>query len=368
MSQAQLSAPGVPLTPTRTPDKVLVIGGTGHVGRVFLEQGLAMYGDGVELRVLARSPGSARDIAASVTRVPGDIRDIESLRRACAGFTAESVIFDSSTYINLAYSDPDGSIVGTNLEGPLNVLTVARELGCTLQKAHSQAGLAAPRTGTITEETPCVPEQEEDVYAKVPYLLSKKQVTRALLRARDDGARVMVSYLVTPWGPFSREDALTLKIIQLSLRFRRYVHPAGIGMSYIDARDAAKVHWVAYMNDVHDHVVLSQPLAQREFADLLADNSGVPLTLHAVSHRMMLAAGNGMDFLQRHVMKRTTFPLSNAIVKLMFANNAYSSAKARELFGFIPRPPAATFGDHFDDLRSRGLVPGRGPVRPVSIW
>lgn len=55
----------------------------------------------------------------------------------------------------------------------------------------------------------------------------------------------MVSYLVTPWGLFSREDALTLNIIQLSLRHGRYVYPAGIGLSYVDARDAAKVHWVA---------------------------------------------------------------------------------------------------------------------------
>ena len=40
MTAAQFSAPGVPLSPTRTPDKVLIVGGTGHVGRVFLEQGL----------------------------------------------------------------------------------------------------------------------------------------------------------------------------------------------------------------------------------------------------------------------------------------------------------------------------------------
>lgn len=368
MTNAQLSAPEVPLTPTRTPDKVLIVGGTGHVGRLFLEQGLAMYGDRVEFRMLARSPGAVRDVPASVRRVQGDIRDLESLRRACEGFTAESLIFDSSTYINLAYTDADGSIVGTNLDGPLNVLTVARELGCSLQKAHSQAGLAAPRTGAITEDTPSAPHLEEDVYVKVPYLLAKKQVTHALLAAQAEGARVMVSYLVTPWGPFSREDALTLNIIRLSLRHGRYFHPAGIGMAYVDARDAAKLHWVAYMNDVHDHVVLSQPLSQGEFADLLTASTGVRLRLHALPEGVMLALGNGMDWLQRHVMKQTTFPISHAIVKLMFANNAYSADKARQLFGFAPRPPAATFGDHFQDLIQRGLIPGEAPRRDVSIW
>lgn len=368
MTKAHFSAHEVPLTPTRTPDKVLVVGATGHVGRLFLEQGLAMYGDAVEFRILTRSASAAGDIRASVRRMKGDIRDIDSIRRACAGFTAASVIFDSSTFIDLAYADPDGAIVGTNLDGPLNVLTVAREIGCSLQKAHSQAGLAAPRTGVITEDTPSSPEDEEDVYAKLPYLLAKKAVTRALLAARADGARVMVSYLVTPWGPFSRGDALTLNILQTSLRFGRYVHPAGVGIAYIDARDAAKLHWVAYMNDVHDHVVLSQSLSQRAFVQLFAASMRTPLAMHAVSYRVMLTVGNGMDWLTRTLMKKTKFPISSAIVKLMFANNAYASDKAHALLGFVARPAEATFADHFQDLIDRGLLDASSPARPVSIW
>ncbi len=375
MTSATFTAPQKPLLPTRTPDKVLVIGGTGHVGRVFLEQGLAMYGERVEFRVLARSPSSARDIAPSVRRVPGDIRDLESLRSACEGFGDESIIFDSSTYINLSQTDPDGAIVGTNLDGPLNVLKVARELGASLQKAHSQAGLAAPRSGPITEDTPTRADEEEDVYAKVPYLLAKKQVTQELLAAQSEGARVMVSYLVTPWGPFSREDALTLNILQTSLRLRRYVYPAGVGVAYIDARDAAKVHWLAYMNEVHDHLVLSQTLTQRDFVDLFEANLGVRLRMHALQYGPMLRMGDAMDWLSQHVLKDTTFPLSNSVVKLMFANNAYSSAKAEARVGFAARAPQATFGDHFQDLVQRSLLrPGRGrggagaPPRAVSIW
>jgi len=75
-----------------------------------------------------------------------------------------------------------------------------------------------------------------------------------------------------------------------------------------------------------------------------------------------------MDWLQRRVMKKTTFPISNAIVKLMLANNAYSAQKACDWLGFTPRPAAATFGDHFQDLINRGLIAARRPQRPVSIW
>ena len=88
-----------------------------------------MYGDRVEFRALTRSIEAAKELPAKVRRMKGDLRDRESIRRACEDFTAESVIFDSSTFIDLAYTDPDGAITATNLDGPLHVLEVARAKG-----------------------------------------------------------------------------------------------------------------------------------------------------------------------------------------------------------------------------------------------
>ena len=48
-----------PMEVTRTPDQVLVIGATGHVGRVFLEQGLELFPD-VPIRVAVRDPARCR--------------------------------------------------------------------------------------------------------------------------------------------------------------------------------------------------------------------------------------------------------------------------------------------------------------------
>lgn len=43
----------VPLEAANAPDRVLVIGATGHVGRIFLEQGLELHPT-TEFRVLLR--------------------------------------------------------------------------------------------------------------------------------------------------------------------------------------------------------------------------------------------------------------------------------------------------------------------------
>ena len=78
------SEPRVPLQPTNAPDKVLVIGATGHVGRIFLEQGLTMF-KATEFRVLLRSMAGANRLPDGVVCHLGDVRDVASVRAACAG-------------------------------------------------------------------------------------------------------------------------------------------------------------------------------------------------------------------------------------------------------------------------------------------
>ncbi len=360
--------PGVPIEPTRTPDRVLIIGATGHVGRLFLEQGLEMFGDRVEFRVLLRNMTNAKDFGPHVNCVPGDVTDIASIRQACDGFTADSLIFDSCTAINLAYDDKDGSIRGTNLDGSRNVIAVAKEIGLTLHKAHSMAGLACPRQGTITEDTPSDANAEEEIYSTLPYLQSKKTVTQELLKAQADGLRVMFTYLVTPWGPHSRADALVNNVIETSIKLKRYYYPRDIGIAYVDARDAAKLHWLAWSNEVHDHVILSTPLSQEQFASYFSAATGSTVKMKPLSFRMMMVVGKSMDWLHRWIFRRFEFPLSKAIVYLMFANNDYDAAKARTLLGYEPRPAEQTFADHFQDLSNRGLIKTTLAERNVSIW
>lgn len=364
---APFEQPGVALKGSRAPDRVLILGATGHVGRVFLEQGLEMFGKDVEFRVLLRNQANAADFGSSVCCVPGDVTDVHSIRRGCDGFTERSLIFDSCTSINLAYTDEDGSIRATNLEGPRNVITVAREFGVTLHKAHSMAGLACPRSGSISEDTPSDRSQEEAIYATLPYTQAKKMVTQDLLQAQADGLRAMVTYLVTPWGPYSRADALVNNVVATSIKLGRYFYPRDVRIVYVDARDAAKLHWLAWMSQVHDHVIMSAPLTQEKFATYLSEAAGKPLKMTPLSFPMMKAVGKGMDWLKR-VFRSTEFPLSEAIAYLMFANNDYDTSKAERLFDFRARPTKQTFADHFQDMSNRGLIPTPMGRRAVSIW
>ena len=364
---AIFSGPGVPIQPGTAPDKVLVIGATGHVGRTFLEQGLSMF-ENTEFRVLLRNVERANTLPQRVTCRPGDVRDLQSIRAACQGFTEDSLIFDSVTQIVLRESDEDGSIAAINLQGVLNVIQVAQELGVTLHKAHSNGGLPCPRQGTITERTEPSESDEEAIYAALPYLNAKKEATKRLLQAKDEGLRIMISYLPSPIGPASRSDSILNGLIKQYAKTRKYYHPEGVSLAYVDSRDAAKAHWVAFMNEVYDDFILSNNASHKDFMDSFEGAVGVSLKSRPLRFRTVVTIGKVMDLIKRWLFRSADFPLSEATAHLTFANMAYSSEKAHAVLGFRPRPARDTFFDHFEDLIHREVIASERQPRQPSIW
>ena len=366
ISAMTFSEPSTPLEVTRSPDKVLVIGATGHVGRIFLEQGLDLFAD-TEFRVLLRNVGNAKNMPPGVDCRAGDVCDVQSIRAACEGLTSDSLIFDSVTQIALNDDDEDGSIAAINLQGVINVVQVAQELGCTLHKAHSNGGLPCPREGAITERTPPSSSEEEAIYARLPYLKAKKEATKYLLRAHADGLRATVSYLPSPIGPASRADAIFNGLVKRYVKTRNYFFPEGVDVAYVDARDAAKAHWVAFMNEIHDDFILSNNASSTEIMDSF-ERVGLVLKGRPLKFKTVVALGRLLDFLKKWILRKAEFPLSEATAYLMFANMAYSSAKAQKQLGFKPRPVRDTFSDHFQDLIHRGVIEVDCAARPPSIW
>jgi len=365
--KAVYSEPAVPLEATASPDKVLVIGATGHVGRVFLEQGLEMF-PATEFRVVLRNMENAKNMPAGVVCRPGDVRVVDSVRTACDGFTKNSLIFDSVTQIALAQSDDDGSIAAINLQGVINVVRIAQELGLTLHKAHSNGGLPCPKEGAITERTPPSDSEEEAIYAALPYLNAKKEATKVLLQAKADGLRVMISYLPSPLGPASRSDAIFNGLVKSYVKTGNYHHPQDVAVAYIDARDAAKAHWLAFMNEIHDDFILSNNATAADFIDSFESAVGISLKSRPLKFKTVVSIGRVMDFLKKWIFRNTDFPLTETTAYLMFANMAYSSEKAQRILGFKARLVRDTFSDHFQDLINRKLIDIEREPKVLSVW
>lgn len=119
--------------------KILIIGGTGMLGRPVAEQ---MAADGCDITIMSSHPEQARQVLNDKFRiVPGDVTDIESLKRAIDGHEA--------VYINLnSKLDPE-LYQRIEIEGTANVARVAAELGVKRIGNISGASSRGVETGQI---------------------------------------------------------------------------------------------------------------------------------------------------------------------------------------------------------------------------
>lgn len=148
--------------------KILVTGAGGFIGSHLVER---LVETGADVRALVRYTSTghsgwldASPVKAHVETVLGDIRDFDSVRFAMQG---RSVIFHLAALIGIPYSYRAAqSYVRTNVEGTLNVLQAARELGSERVICTSTSEVyGSARYVPIDEEHPLV--------AQSPYAASK---------------------------------------------------------------------------------------------------------------------------------------------------------------------------------------------------
>ena len=100
-------------------EKILVIGGTGMLGRPVAEK---LQEDGFEVTVMSSNPDRAKGfLGHKFNIVPGNVADIQSLRNA---FENREYIF-----INLASGHTSAGYRKIEIEGTANAARAARELG-----------------------------------------------------------------------------------------------------------------------------------------------------------------------------------------------------------------------------------------------
>ena len=120
------------------PKKVLVIGGTGMLGRPVVRR---LKVDGFEVTVMSSHPDLAREILGdSFTVVEGDVTDKESLKMAIDG--------QCMVHINLSAHLKPELYETIEIQGTANIAEVAKELGVKriscISSATSQGVIEGP--------------------------------------------------------------------------------------------------------------------------------------------------------------------------------------------------------------------------------
>jgi dihydroflavonol-4-reductase len=215
--------------------RILVTGATGFVGGAVTH---ALVKAGREVRVLVRPHSyrhNLRDLPIEIYH--GDVRDLESLRRAVAGCT--QVYHVAALYKLWVRRKAD--MYASNVTGTENVMLAARDSGVEkVIYTSSVATLGIPHDGTLgTEE---MPVSLADMVGH--YKRSKFLAEQVALRYAQEGLPVVI---VNPSTPVGLADLKPTPTGQVIVDFLNGHMPGYIdtGLNLIDVEDVAAGHLLA---------------------------------------------------------------------------------------------------------------------------
>ena len=254
----------------------LVTGGTGFVGSHLVR---ALLERGEQVRCLVRS-SSRRDNLEdlSVEFVIGDLRDLDSLKRAAHG--CDTVYHCAADY-RLWCKDP-AEMYAANVKGTNNIMQAAFDEGIQRVVYTSTVGcLGLNDNGTPANEDTLVTIEDMIGHYKRSKFLAEEL-------ARDWSRRGLPVVIVNPSTPVGELDIKptpTGKIIVDFLRGKMFGY-VETGMNLIDVRDCAEGHVLAAEKGrVGERYILGGPnVTLKEMFDMLASVSDVASPKMKVPH------------------------------------------------------------------------------------
>jgi dihydroflavonol-4-reductase len=336
-------------------ETVLVTGGSGFVAGWCIVELLQR---GYAVRTTVRSPGKEAAVRAAVAStvdaqdslsfVVADLTNDEGWDAAAAG--CDYVLHVASP---LGSGENADALIEAARNGTLRVLRAATNAGVKRVVLTSSTGASTPTgpgAATVADETVWTDPTSPDINA---YRRSKTLAERAAWDFIADQASPITLTTVLPgavFGPIlGTEIAGSVEVIQRLLAGR----PPGIphlGLSIVDVRDLA---------DLHIRAMTSPQAAGERF---IAAGEFMWMADIAQTLRSRLgerAAKVPTRRLPSFVLRSLAWfvPPLRPLTPLLGRELSFSSAKARRVLGFSPRPAATTVIDCANSLGAPGLAP-----------
>ena len=216
---------------------ILVTGATGFVGSVIARELLAR---GDRVRVLARPGSDRRNLHGLPAELAeGDLRDAESLARACQGCHG---LFHVAADYRLWTPRPQ-ELYDSNVEGTRRLMQAALAAGIErIVYTSSVATLGLNANGRpATEDTP-VSEADMIGHYKRSKFLAERVVDEMVAHA---GLPAVIVNPSTPIGPFDIKPTPTGRVIREAY-FGRIPAFVDTGLNIVHVQDVARGHLLAF--------------------------------------------------------------------------------------------------------------------------
>jgi dihydroflavonol-4-reductase len=326
--------------------RALVTGGFGFLGSFIVRE---LLDEGVEVRVLA-VPGEPRQNleGLDVEVVEGDVRSIDDVTRAVRG--VRHVFHAAAIYLDWA---PDPSLMyDVNLRGTFHVMEACRRAGIeTVVYTASIVALGRPAPGRLGDERTPYEAWEIDF----PYSRSKlfSHMLAECFGAWDLDVRVVCPGIVL--GPGDVRPTPSGQLIINASRGLPGIYTDG-GASYVDVRDAARVHRLALRRGRpgERYLAAAHNLDNRALLSAIDAALGRERRLVKVP---VAVARNLARAMEAHARRSGEPPLlARDFFEYALRPSFFDSHKAREELGATFRPLEDTLRDAIADFRARGLI------------
>jgi len=327
--------------------RALVTGGCGFLGSWIVKLAVA---EGAEVRVLAL-PGEARDNLDGVRAeiVEGDVTRPQDAARAVAG--CDTVFHAAAVYKDWA-PDPT-AMYDVNLRGTFHVLEAARRARVsTVVVTASIASLGRPPPGEIGDEEEAYEAWDLDfAYGRSKFL---SRELAEYFAAWDQDVRVVCPGLVL--GPNDIRPTPSGAIILGALQTPGPAVYFDGGASYVDVRDAAKVHLLVAQKGKKGerYLATAHNLDNEQFVTAIDRVTGRRRRQVRLPVPVARALAVGMEAQAR----RTGRPplLARVFFEYSLRPSFYSNAKSIRALGATYRPFEETLADAIAWFRERGML------------
>jgi len=323
---------------------VLVTGATGFIGSAVARQ---LSESGTKIRCLVRETSNMKNLDGLYVEIAlGDIRDIDSVRRALKG--CDNVFHLAAVYASWL-PDP-GLMYRVNEEGTRNVMTACRESG--IQKVVYCSSVAALGAHG---QTPADESARFNLNAtRDHYYISKYRAEQVALEFARSGLPVVIVNPSNPIGP--RDIAPTptgaLIINLLKGKFPGYVDG---GSNLIDVTDCARgiVAAMEKGQPGQKYILGNRNVSIKEYFDLIVSTAGTGKSPSIrIPTWLAIISGYGYQMLARITGKSPVTSASWARVGSHYS--WWDCSKARENLGLGQRPLAESVAEAVEWFEHNG--------------
>ncbi|MCK6480702.1 MAG: NAD-dependent epimerase/dehydratase family protein [Planctomycetes bacterium] len=330
---------------------VLLTGGTGYLGRWILR---ALRARGLPVRLLARDPARAADLAApGVEVVRGDVTDRASVEAACRG--AASVVHAAAT-VSSWERDPR-TFDRVNVEGLRTVALAAAAAGAAPLVLVSSFFALGPTDGITGDETlPLSGARRFSNDYERTKTLAEAEARELLAR----GHPVVTLYPGVLYGPGPLREANLVGTLLVEAGAGRLRGLPGGGdrrwcFTFVEDAGEGVVRALERAAPGDRYVLGGENATLREFFDRAAEAGGPAVPRRSLPYAALGALGAASEILAGLGGPRPR--VTRGAAAIFRREWAYSSRRAERALGWRSRPLAEGIPPTLADLRAQGRIP-----------